>query len=65
MKLTLEEIFKYVPYTKTRMITPLLFEMNYYETMHKYSREQMIEHFEKKYITKEEYLKSRYDIEVK
>jgi hypothetical protein len=63
-KIQLEDVLKYVPYTTHKLVTPLLFEVNYYETWHKYNREQMLNHFEHKYILKTEYLKSRYNIKI-
>lgn len=65
MKAQLEDIIRFVPYTKHKLVTPLLVEANYYETMYGYTREQVLKHFIDKYIPKPQELKSRYDITVR
>lgn len=65
MKTNLEDLIVFVPLTKHKLVIPLLMEANYYETMRKYTREQVIEHMTQKYKRKEEPLPSRYNITVK
>jgi hypothetical protein len=64
--LSLEEVIQYVPYTRLKLVTPLLMEANYLSTIKGYNREQSIKHFESKYVQKQpDILPSRYNIQVK
>jgi hypothetical protein len=64
-RIAFEEVLQFVPHTTHKLVTPLLFEVNFYETMRGYNRQQMLDHLTQKYITKEPFLQSRYDITVR